>query len=101
MQVVQNLLEFNQLCHPLFMPPTLSNLAVLGDPATMLAMPTQKSLSDWRRLGGAATTNPRPQLPCVHQHTVGVGACVFINTRQLGAVRTLNPVQGVSARLLR
>ena len=37
MKVVQNLLEFNQLCHPLLMPPTLSDLAVLGDPATMLA----------------------------------------------------------------
>ena len=94
MQVVQNLLEFNQLCHPLFMPPTLSNLAVLGDPATMLAMPTQKSLSDWRRLGGAATTIPRPQRPVCSSTHGSWGSIV-------GAIRTRNPVQGVSALLLR
>ena len=94
------------VCHCLHLPAQCGARCKQRCPSTSTArplacMPTRKSLSDWRRLGGAATTNPRPQLPCVHQHTVGVGACVFINTRQLGAVRTLNPVQGVSARLLR
>ena len=35
---VQNVLEFKQLCHPLLMPPTLLDLAVVSDPAaTVLA----------------------------------------------------------------
>jgi len=94
------------VCHCLRLPAQCGARCKQRCPSTSTArplacMPTRKSLSDWRRLGGAATTNPRPQLPCVHQDTAVMGACVFINTRQLGAVRTLNPVQGVSARLLR
>ena len=38
LKIVQNVLEFKQLCHPLLMPPTLRDLAVLSDPAaTVLA----------------------------------------------------------------
>ena len=38
LKIVQNVLEFKQLCHPSLMPPTLLDLAVLSDPtATVLA----------------------------------------------------------------